>query len=198
MAALYHDVAKSQTQHVDEQGRLRFFNHDVIGADIVEARASALHLSNTEIARLKEIVRHHMRPILLGQAGDMPTPRAIYRFFRDTGLAGVDICLLSLADVLATYGPTLPPDVWERQLNIVRILLEAWWDYPKQMVTPPVLLKGHDLIDELGLKPGEQIGKLLEYIREAQIAGLVTDRMSALELARHWLAERGLVMGKFR
>jgi putative nucleotidyltransferase with HDIG domain len=195
MAALYHDVAKPQTQHVDEQGRLRFFNHDVIGADIVETRASALHLSNTEIARLKEIVRHHLRPILLGQAGEMPTPRAIYRFFRDTGPAGVDICLLSLADVLATYGPTLPPDVWERQLNIVRILLEAWWDYPKQRVTPPVLLKGYDLINELGLKPGEQIGELLEYIRESQIAGLVTDRKSALELARQWLVERGASYG---
>jgi putative nucleotidyltransferase with HDIG domain len=195
MAALYHDAAKPQTQQVDEQGRLRFFNHDVIGADIVEACASALHLSNAEIARLKDIVRHHMRPILLGQAGEMPSPRAIYRFFRDTGPAGVDICLLSLADVLATYGPTLPPDIWERQLNIVRILLEAWWDYPKQRVAPPALLKGHDLIDEIGLKPGEQVGMLLEYIREAQIAGLVTDRESALELARQWLVERGAGYG---
>lgn len=195
LAALYHDVAKPQTQHVDEQGRLRYINHDVIGADIVEARASALHLSNAEITRLKNIVRHHMRPILLGHAGEMPTPRAIYRFFRDTGAAGVDICLLSLADVLATYGPTLPPDIWVRQLNIVRSLLEAWWDYPTQKVTPPVLLKGHDLINELGLKPGEQIGELLEYIREAQIAGLVTDRESALELARHWLAEPGTGYG---
>jgi hypothetical protein len=150
-----------------------------------------LHLSNAEIARLKDIVRHHMRPILFGNAGEMPSPRAIYRFFRDTGPAGVDICLLSLADVLATYGPTLPPDIWERQLNIVRSLFEAWWDYPRQKIMPPVLLKGHDLIDELGLEPGEQIGRLLEDIREAQIAGLVTDRKSALDLARHWLAERG-------
>jgi poly(A) polymerase len=123
----------------------------------------------------------------------MPTPRATYRFFRDTGAAGVDICLLSLADVLATYGPTLPQDVWERHLTIVRTLLEAWWDYPHERVTPPALLKGHDLIKELGLKPGVQIGELLEYIREAQIVGMVTDRQSALDLARQWLAERGAV-----
>ncbi|HSB03337.1 MAG TPA: HD domain-containing protein, partial [Anaerolineales bacterium] len=85
MAALYHDVAKPQTQQVDEQGHLRFFKHDVSGANIVEARASALHLSNAEIARLKDIVRHHMRPILLGNARETPSPRAIYRFFQDTG-----------------------------------------------------------------------------------------------------------------
>jgi hypothetical protein len=191
MAALYHDAAKPQTQQVDEGGRLRFFNHDVIGADLVAARARLLHLSNDEIDRLKSIVRHHMRPIFLANSGDTPSPRAVYRFFRDTGEAGVDICFLSLADVLATYGSTLPADVWERHLDVVRLLLEAWWDYPRQRIAPPELLRGHDLIDELGLKPGVQIGELLEFIREAQIAGQVTDRESALALARLWLFERG-------
>lgn len=190
MAALYHDAAKPQTQQVDEVGRLRFFDHDVVGANLVAARAHALRLSNGEIDRLKSIIRHHMRPIFLANADGMPSPRAIYRFFRDTGEAGVDICLLSLADVLATYGASLPSDVWERQVNIVRLLLEAWWDYPRQRIAPPELLKGHDLINELGLKPGEQIGELLEVIREAQVAGQVTDRESALALARRWLSER--------
>ena len=191
MAALYHDAAKPQTQQVDESGRLRFFNHDVTGADMVAARAHALHLSNDEADRLKTIVRHHMRPILLANAEEMPSPRAVYRFFRDTREAGVDICLISLADVLATYGSTLPSDVWERHLNVVRLLLEAWWDYPAERIAPPELLTGHDLIKELGLKPGVQIGELLELIREAQIAGQVTDRESALALGRGWLSERG-------
>ena len=191
MAALYHDAAKPQTQQLDEGGRLHFFNHEVVGADLVASRAHALHLSNEEIDRLKSIVRHHMRPMLLAHADETPSPRAIYRFFRDTGEAGVDICVLSLADTLATYGPSLPSDVWERHLNVVRLLLEAWWDYPKERISPPELLKGHDLINELGLKPGKQIGELLEFIREAQIAGQVTDRESALDLARHWLSDRG-------
>jgi tRNA nucleotidyltransferase/poly(A) polymerase len=191
MAALYHDAAKPQTQQVDESGRLRFFNHDVAGADLLAARAHALHLSNDEIGRLRDIVRNHMRPIFLANTGETPSPRAIYRFFRDTGEAGVDICLLSMADVLATYGSSLPADVWERHLDVVRLLLEAWCDYPTQRIRPPDLLKGHDLINELGLKPGVQIGELLEFIREAQIAGQVTDREGALALARQWLSERG-------
>jgi putative nucleotidyltransferase with HDIG domain len=190
MAALYHDAAKPQTQQVDEEGRLRFFDHPVVGADLVEARAQALRLSNDEIERLKRIVRHHMRPIYLANTGETPSPRAIYRFFRDTGEAGVDICLLSLADVLATYGSSLPVDVWERHLDVVRLLLEAWWEYPSERITPPELLNGHDLIKELGLTPGEKIGELLEFIREAQVAGQVTDRERALALARQWLSER--------
>ena len=54
---------------------------------------------------METIVRNHMRPLLLGQGGGLPSRRSIYRFFRATGLAGVDVCFLSLADFLATYGP---------------------------------------------------------------------------------------------
>lgn len=39
-------------------------------------------------------------------------------------------------------------------------------------------------MQELGLAAGPQIGLLLEAIREAQAAGEVTDRESALALAR--------------
>ena len=189
LAALYHDVAKPDTRQLDDQGRYRFFDHDQIGAGVVERRAAALNLSNEEIARLGTIVRQHMRPMLLAQAEQPPTRRAIYRFFRDSGEAGVDICLLSMADVLATYGQGLPQAVWERHLDTVRQLLEAWWEHPAESVSPPALLNGHDLMEALELKPGKQVGVLLEMIREAQAAGQVNDREAALELARAGLIE---------
>jgi len=183
-AALYHDIAKPVTRLVDERGQARFFDHDLLGADILAERAAALHLSNDEAARLKTIVRHHMRPLLLGNNPDPVTPRAIYRFFRDTGPAGVDICLLSLADVLATHAGSLTHNIWEHHLGIVRTLLEAWWEHPQERVSPLPWINGHELMAELGLQPGERIGQLLEAIREGQVIGSVTDRESALELAR--------------
>ena len=91
---------------------------------------------------MRLIVRHHMRPFLLGQMDGMPTRRAIYRFFRDTGAAGVDICILSLADMLATYGPTLKQEDWAHHLDVVRCLLEAWWEHPQEQVAPPPLVNG--------------------------------------------------------
>jgi hypothetical protein len=148
-----------------------------------------MHLSNQEIEHLVVIVRNHMRPLLLAQLVDPPSRRAVYRFFRTCGEAGVDICLLSLADTLATYGPTLPQDVWTRQLDIVRILLDAWWEQPERIVSPPALLNGSDIIRELHLQPGPQIGQLLEAVREAQAAGEISSREQALALARAWLKE---------
>jgi len=186
-AALYHDVAKPQTRTVEDTGKVRFFNHAEIGAEIITRRAEAFHLSRAEIERLALIIRHHMRPSFLSHAEGGPSKRAIYRFFRDTGEAGIDICLLSLADLLATYGPTLPPERWEGQIETVRSLLAAWWETSEDQISPPALITGKDLISELKLKPGPDIGKILEAVREAQVAGDVKSRAEALIFAKQYL-----------
>jgi poly(A) polymerase len=183
-SALYHDSGKALTRQLDDEERVRFFGHDQEGERLAVARAQELRLSNLEIERLRLVVRHHMRPFLLGQLDGMPTRRAIYRFFRDTGAAGVDICILSMADMLATYGPNLCQEDWARHLDIVRCLLEAWWEHPQEQVMPPALINGHELMSELDLSPGPGIGQILEAIREAQAVGKVTLRAEALELAR--------------
>ncbi len=187
LAALYHDVGKAQARQEDETGRVRFLEHEVLGADLLALRGRELHLGNPEIGRLYTIVRHHMRPILLANTGKLPSSRAIYRFYRDVGEAGVDICLLSLADVWATYGPDLSQDIWHQQVEVVRSLLEGWWERQDDIVRPPALLNGDELMAGLSIKPGPLVGKLLEIIREAQVEGIVTDRQGALDLARIYL-----------
>jgi tRNA nucleotidyltransferase/poly(A) polymerase len=184
LAAMYHDSGKPATRSRDEDGRIRFFEHERVGALLVSQRLQRLHLSNEEVERAKTIVCLHMRPLLLAQSGELPTRRAIYRFFRAAGPAGVEICLLSLADVLAISGVNLSQEQWDHHLAVVRSLLEAWWEHPEETVKPPTLVDGHELITELGLKPGPLIGQMLEAIREAQACGEVMNRDEALDLAR--------------
>lgn len=184
LAALYHDSGKPQTRTMEPGGRVRFLNHDQVGAKLVAERGRELRLSNAEVDHLELIVRHHMRPLLMSTQEGMPSRRAIYRFFRDTGPAGVNICLLSLADVLGTYGAALPHDIWEKHVNVVRALLEAWWEHAEQQVNPPPLVNGNDLMKALELQPGPHIGELIEAVREAQVSGLVENSEQALEYAR--------------
>jgi putative nucleotidyltransferase with HDIG domain len=184
LAALYHDTGKPGARQVEAGGQVRFFGHDALGAELARQRGEAMRLSNTEVDRMVCVVKNHMRPLLLAQAGTAPGRRAAYRFFRDTGPAGVDVCLLSLADTLATYGPGMPQAIWIRQLDTVRSLLEAWWEQTEQVVAPPPLLDGYTLMHSLGLKPGPQVGRLLEAIREAQAAGEIQTADQALALAR--------------
>jgi tRNA nucleotidyltransferase/poly(A) polymerase len=193
LAALYHDVAKPQTRKADEEGQLRFWDHDQQGAERIVERARLLALSNDEAQRLETIVRNHMRILFhtnrLAREGKPPSRRAIYRFFRDTGPAGVELCLLALADLRATYEQTLPQENWAACLEVVRTMLEAWFEKRADQVSPPPLVDGDDLMRELNLPPGRQIGELLNAICEAQAVGEVSTREQALELARQKLKE---------
>jgi tRNA nucleotidyltransferase/poly(A) polymerase len=182
--ALYHDAAKPNTRSVEPGGRVRFLRHEEQGAELVVVRARHLALSQVEIKRLKSIVRQHMRIHLLAGERTAPTRRAIYRFFRDAGPAGVDIALLSLADTLATYGPSLTQPVWQAELETARILLEAWFEQPAQAVSPVRLLTGADLMAEFGLAPGPAVGRLLDALREVQAAGEITTRAEAVAYLR--------------
>ena len=192
-AALYHDVCKPDTKSVDENGRIRFFDHDVKGADVVAERARSLNLSNDEVERLQKIVLHHMRIHFfadrLEKENQPPSRKAIYRFFRDSEAAGVDLVLLALADVRGTKGNDITQDTWTAYLEIARILLENYWERPQEIVDPPRLINGNDLMNELQLKPGKLIGQLLEAIRENQAAGKIADREQALAFAREELAK---------
>ncbi len=190
LAALYHDAGKPLTGQSDEGGRIRFYEHEQVGVRILNERAHILKLSNDEIERLKIIVHHHMRPLLLSQNDRLPTRRAVYRFFRDTGPVGIDICLLSLADTLATYGASLPQDTWAHHLDLIRHLMDAWWETPDETVSPPTLLDGHSLLEIFNLEPGPLIGRLLELVREAQASGEVGDRQAAVELVRGFLEKQ--------
>jgi tRNA nucleotidyltransferase/poly(A) polymerase len=187
-AALYHDVCKPDTKTVDEDGRIRFFDQDVKGADVVAARARAFNLSNDEVERLRIIVRHHMRfhnfATRLENDKQPPSRKAVYRFFRDSGAAGVDLVLLALADLRGSRGNELSQDTWTAYLDIARILLENYWENPEEVITPPRLLDGRDIIRELSLQPGPVIGRLLESIRENQAAGRIETREQALAFAR--------------
>src|SRR5215207_797208 len=190
-AALYHDVKKPDTKSVDMAGRIRFFDHDVKGAQAAEERGQAFHLSNDELERVKTIIQHHMRfhffTSRLQKETEEPSRKAIYRFFRDAGKAGIDLIVLGLADLRGTQGSALTQETWAAALDIARILLENYWEKPQETVAPPRLLNGNELMSELGLEPGRMVGQLLEAIREGQATGKVENREQALALAReHW------------
>jgi putative nucleotidyltransferase with HDIG domain len=183
LAGLYHDVAKPRQRELDENGRIRFFGHDTSGAQVIRKRAETLRLSAVEAQRLETIVREHMRPFLLAHTGKMPSRRAVYRFWRSAGDAGVDVCLLSIADLIAISGHTLPQELLERHMDVVRTLLEAYWEKPEE-VKPQAFLNGSDLMEMFDLSPGRQIGELLESLWEAQAVGEVENKDQAVEFVR--------------
>ncbi len=192
-AALYHDVSKPETKTVDESGRTRFFDHDIKGAEVAAERARSFNLSNDETGRLHAIIQNHMRihnfTNRLEAEKQPPSRKAIYRFFRDSDGAGVDLILLGLADLRGMRAHALTIETWNIYLDVARTLIENYWERPQEIVAPPRLVDGHELMKELGLKSGPEVGQLLESIRENQAAGKIKNREQAISFASEELAK---------
>lgn len=183
LAALLHDVAKPQTRCTDERGRMRFYGHAKEGALIADVVMERLRFSARERGLVVTMVGHHLHP---RQMGDIPSRRAIYRYFRDVGDAAIDTLLLNLADHLATRGPALDLEEWQRHVDSVAYILEQHLG-GEDVVVPAKLISGHDIIERFGLSPGPQVGQLLEAVREAWAAGEVSSREEALALVQSML-----------
>jgi len=147
-------------------------------------RAQALACSNREVDIIEKIVKNHMRPNLLRKSSKIATPKAVYRYFRDSGEEGVDICIFSLADMLAKQAGAPEQSEWLDLLEINRQLLDAWYNHRDEKITPPRLLDGNDLMEVLGIPPGPEVGRALEAITEAQVEGRVRTREDAIKFVR--------------
>ena len=207
-AALYHDIAKPATRSETAEGRVRFLGHDARGAGVIAERARSLALSAAEVNRLETLVAEHMRVHFFANAvsetksktakfvsDSVLSRRSIYRYFKATADAGVDICLLSLADARGTYQMELPQETWQAELEVCRALFEAFWEKNAEIIAPPRYLSGNDLMDMFGLKPGRAVGRLLAAIQESQAVGEVHNREEALGYARNWMEQHASAEG---
>ena len=189
LAALLHDIAKPQTRAPDAEGRIRFLGHSEQGAEMAEHRLGALRLSRRMVDLVSTMVLHHLRPSQLRQGPEMPSRRAIYRYYRDLGDAAVDTLYLAMADVLAARGPELSPEPWGNYARMIAVVLEAGASPSPVTDGARGLVNGHDLMEALHLQPGPRIGALLESLREAEAVGEVASREDAIALAARLLAD---------
>ncbi|GAB4271336.1 MAG: CCA tRNA nucleotidyltransferase [Candidatus Promineifilaceae bacterium] len=190
LGALFHDVGKASTQTVGEDGRIRFLGHAQAGAKLATSRLRHLCLSNKAIDHVARIVAGHMRPLLLASSQRRVSRRAVFRFFRDTKDAGLDIGLLALADHLATYNGVGETAVWERLVQLVADLYQHYFHH-QETISPKLLVNGKTVITHFGLQPGPQIGYLLRQLEEAQAAGEITEVDEAMAFLQKKIKQNG-------
>ena len=188
-AALYHDSGKGVILPMEKKGRKGFPKHAKKGAELVLARTKTMGFSNTEANTLSKVVKNHMKPSGDGFIQPEEQKLHIHRFFRETGDAGVLVGILHLADVLATYEETISDDRWEKALTTVNNIMDAYFNHYEEVVSPPKIVNGKDIIKRFDLKPGKTIGLLIEQVVEAQVEGLIHTEEDALRYIGDRLAE---------
>jgi poly(A) polymerase len=190
LAALFHDAGKPKVQDRRlDPDRYTFYYHEKVGVEIFTNAALRLRMSNEEIRAVVKLVQLHMRPFLL-----MPlfrqrrlSIRALGRLARAARRDLPGLFTLAMADSLAAKGSQKPPDSEQTLAD----LADAAYRFLKERLEPqerqPRLLSGHDLIKDLGLKPGPRFKRFLTAVEEAQWEGTVRTREEALDLVRQLL-----------
>jgi tRNA nucleotidyltransferase (CCA-adding enzyme) len=155
LATLLHDIAKPQTFRRLSNGNITFYNHEVIGARVARDVARRLRLSKDDVDRIFTLVRHHM---FYYQPHN--TDAAIRRFMRKVGLMYVDDILdLREADRLGSGARKTSWRLEEMKQRMIEQLNQP-------MAVTDLAINGTDLMTELGLQPGPQIGQILQHLFE--------------------------------
>ena len=203
MAALLHDIAKPKTAKM-KNGRLRFFYHEQVGAKMARRVLEHLHYSRADIRLMCAMIGEHLRPSNLA-SNDILTQRGVYHFFRDLGDAAIPMLLLCWADYTsyvtdAQLRRILPKSGLKmmtltqaerfknvgktlRHLQLLHFMFGQYFDRPTA-VKPIKIITGQDVMRELNLKPGPQVGAILEAVAVAQVEGKIKTRKEALSFIR--------------
>lgn len=154
-ATLIHDIGKPQTFKKLESGTITFYNHEMVSAKIAENIAERLKFSNKEKDKFIKLVRWHQFTV-----GEMQTDSAIRRFIRNVGVENIpDMLDLRVADRL---GSGAKETSWRLE-DFKRRIIEV----QKQPFTVADLkVDGNDVMKILGIKPGPQVGEVLNKLFE--------------------------------
>lgn len=167
LGTLLHDVGKPRTKTVSD--RIRFNNHEKLGAEMAREICNRLRLSGDDTERVTWLVEQHMR---LSHAPHMRESK-LKRFIREPGFH--ELLELCRIDSLCSHG----------DLSVIHWLESYIASLPEESVRPTPLLTGDDLI-EMGYKPGPLFGEILSAVEDEQLEG----RLSIPSDARAYVCHR--------
>jgi putative nucleotidyltransferase with HDIG domain len=154
-AALLHDIGKPVTHEVRD-GINTFYNHDIVGAKLVNQIAYRLHLSKKEREKLYTLVRFHMFTV-----DTIQTDAAVRRFIRNVGIENIaDMVDLRIGDRLGSG--TKDAEGWrlkEFKKRIETLLMPTF-------TVKDLAIDGNDVMNLLAIKPSRKIGEVLNQLFE--------------------------------
>jgi poly(A) polymerase len=183
-AALLHDAAKPLTRGMRPDGRVTFVGHDAEGARLARDVLRRLRASARLADYVAALTRDHLRLGFLVHERPL-SRRAVWRYLSATDPYAADVTVFTVADRLATRGKNAEPAI-AAHLEVARDMLGP--ALARRHEEPPEpLVRGDELARELGVR-GQEIGRLVAELEEAQYAGEIRTREDALSLARSLLA----------
>jgi len=171
-ATLLHDIGKPATKTFSD--RIRFNNHNVVGAKMTIDVLKRLRAPNALIDAAAAMVENHMNFMNVGKMRLSTLKKFLSReTIRDE-------LELHRADCLSSHG----------DLENYHFVKEKLSGFKAEQIKPKPFVTGKDLID-LGLKPGPAFGRILSDVYDLQLEEKVASREEALLTVRGMINHRG-------
>lgn len=158
LAALLHDISKPESLGIKENGARTFYKHEFLGEKLSRSILTRLGFPKRLTESVCSSVKHHMRPIDLGDAGLRRLLRdldADYSLWRD----------LKEADYVSCKGRS--SELLEKFQNFDQ-RVEAEIKARQALKVSDLAIGGNELI-ELGIPRNKQMSQCLEFLLEEVI-----------------------------
>ncbi len=173
-AALVHDIGKPATKKFIPGTGWSYHGHEELGRKMLNQVGQRMRLPKRLTAYLKRMTRLHLRPIALAQ--NEVTDSGIRRLIVEAGENLEDLMILVRADVTSKdprrvqryYGN------FDRVMERIEAVVEK--DALRAFQSP---LRGDEIIELLGVKPGPIIGTIKKAIEEAILDGEIPNEYEA-------------------
>lgn len=159
LAALIHDIGKPATMARDAHGRVRFFGHERVGADLAEQALGRLRYPGDLVRKVALLVEYHMFTY------DPATKdKGIRRLVATLGIDAVcDLAKLREADRAALgAGPGPGGNMAAFLARVERVMAEA-----PALSVRNLAVDGHDVMKVLGVPEGPEVGEALSRLLDA-------------------------------
>lgn len=170
-AALLHDIGKTKTARKDEQGNWTFYQHELVGAKMIQPIFHRLHLPEGEEMRyVEKLVELHMRPGMISTK--VITDSAVRRLISDSHPYTEDLMLLGRCD-LSSQNPETRKHVEEHYDKLEKMIKDLIEKDAYRTFQP--VLNGNDIMEIFNLEKGPLVGKIKQTIKEAILDGQVNN-----------------------
>ena len=156
-AALLHDIGKVPTRKINETGKVTFWRHEKVGAELTRDIGRRLNWSQRKITHIAFIVEHHGR---FNAYETSWTDRAIRRLIRDAGPYLSDLLTFSSGD-LTTENNRKKRKARREEISLrerINLLSRAEPKLPRGL--------GEYVIQAFAMQRGPDVRAALDWLRE--------------------------------
>jgi poly(A) polymerase len=185
LAALLHDIGKPKTRRISGDG-VSFHHHEIVGAQMAEARLRALRYPNDIVADVRELIalHHRFHTYRLGW-----TDSAVRRYVRDAGplLPGLnDLVRADCTTRNATRARVLAARMDELEARIGELAER------EQLERMRPELDGQQIMAFLGISPGPLVGEARDFLMEVRLEEGEVGEAEAYRRLEEWARARGI------